>query len=64
MARANKPAIIFIDEIDSMCGARGDGVHDVTNRIEFLVQMEGILLPWLLNYSDVTQVGAWTIMAS
>ena len=45
MARANKPAIIFIDQVDLMCGARE---QDAT-KIEFLVQMEGILLPWLLN---------------
>ena len=69
MARAKKPATIFIDEVDSMCGARDDGEHYsyITKRIktEFLVQMEGILLPWLLNYScDVTQVWAWTITAS
>lgn len=46
MARANKPAIIFIDEVDSMCGARSDGEHDATKRIktEFLVQMEGIIV--------------------
>ena len=51
MARANKPAIIFIDQVDSMCRVRGDGEHDATKRIntEFLNQMEGILLPWLLN---------------
>ena len=67
MARANKPAIIFIDEVDSMCGARSKGEYDATKRIktEFLVQMEGILLPWLLNYShNVTQVWVWTITAS
>ena len=53
-AQAKKPAIIFIDDIDLMCGE-----HDASKRIktEFLVQMEGILLPWLLNYScDFTQV--------
>jgi len=45
MARANKPAIIFIDEVDSMCGSRSEGEHDATKRIktEFLVQMEGKL---------------------
>ena len=62
MARTNKPAIIFIDEIDLMCGE-----HDAAKRIktEFLVQMEGILLPWLLNYSHgVTQVWVWTITVS
>ena len=43
MARAKKPAIIFIDEVDSMSGSRSEGEHDATKRIkrEFLVQMEG-----------------------
>ena len=67
MARASKPAIIFIDEVDSMCGARGDGEHDATKRIktEFLVQMEGILLPQLLKYNHgPSQVWVWTITVS
>ena len=44
MARENRPAIIFIDEIDSLCGARSDGENDATRRIktEFLVQMQGV----------------------
>jgi len=44
MARENKPAIIFIDEVDSLCGARGEGENDSARRIktEFLVQMQGV----------------------
>ncbi|CAD8205994.1 unnamed protein product [Paramecium pentaurelia] len=44
MAREQKPSIIFIDEIDSMCGARGEGQNDSSRRVitEFLVQMQGV----------------------
>lgn len=44
VARENRPSIIFIDEVDSLASARGDGGNDATNRIktEFLVQMNGV----------------------
>ena len=44
MAREEEHAIIFVDEIDSLCGSRSEGESDATRRIktEFLVQMQGV----------------------
>lgn len=44
MARKQRPSIIFIDEVDSMCSARGSNESDATSRMktEFMIQMQGV----------------------
>lgn len=43
-ARKKKPAVIFIDEIEALCGKRGGESNEDSDRVktEFLVQMDGV----------------------
>ncbi|CAF4353776.1 unnamed protein product [Rotaria sp. Silwood2] len=44
LTRERQPCIVFIDEIDALCGQRNDTESEASRRIktEFLVQMQGV----------------------
>ena len=44
LARKRRPCVVFIDEIDSICGQRSDGQNEASQRVltQFLVEMQGI----------------------
>ncbi|VDL16981.1 unnamed protein product [Hymenolepis diminuta] len=59
LAREHRPSIVFIDEVDSLCGSRSENESESARRIktEFLVQMQGVGS----NNKDVLVLGATNI---
>ncbi|CAF0817610.1 unnamed protein product [Adineta ricciae] len=44
LARERKPCVVFIDEVDALCGQRNENESESARRVknEFLVQMDGV----------------------
>ncbi len=63
-AREQKPSVIFVDEVESLCSQRDEDTHEASSRLltEFLIQIDGVgndssdilllaatNLPWMLD---------------
>lgn len=55
LARKRKPCVVFIDEVDALCGQRSETESESSRRVknEFLVQMDGMFdRPLISNTID------------